>query len=243
MWVGFVMRDYICSICNKVFTIPSHLILHLRIHTGYKPHLCPHCTSSFTSQSNLNQHVLKHTGERPYECKECGKTFLRSTHLKQHMQAEHLQAYTAQMQARAIENSKQCPVCKIFFSSKQKLKQHRKNIHPPAATSTTVHSQIEPVGVVTTVTQSVTAACTVSTITSSLGGAVTVTHHLPTATVTTATQSTAESRALNTPPPLNLINGITDELQSVPDHSLTGTEGETSDSYDISYFIPDDWLE
>lgn len=49
---------YICTTCNKAFSRPSSLRIHIHSHTGEKPFKCPHagCGKAFSVRSNMKRH-------------------------------------------------------------------------------------------------------------------------------------------------------------------------------------------
>lgn len=53
---------YRCATCNKTFSRPSSLRVHMYSHTGEKPHVCPHpgCGRRFSVQSNMRRHLRVH---------------------------------------------------------------------------------------------------------------------------------------------------------------------------------------
>jgi len=57
-------RKHRCLLCNSTFKQPAHLKVHVRSHTGEKPHHCriPHCNSAFAQPGNLKTHELRHEG-------------------------------------------------------------------------------------------------------------------------------------------------------------------------------------
>ena len=49
-----------CRICSRVFASPSALRLHLRTHTGQRPHVCQICQRAFAQKGTLRSHMLTH---------------------------------------------------------------------------------------------------------------------------------------------------------------------------------------
>jgi len=46
----------VCGICNKVFSKPSQLRLHLNIHYFERPYKCENCAVSFRTKGHLTKH-------------------------------------------------------------------------------------------------------------------------------------------------------------------------------------------
>ncbi|PIO33529.1 hypothetical protein AB205_0081290 [Aquarana catesbeiana] len=59
---------FLCSDCNKCFTVRTKLIEHQRTHTREKPFSCSECGKCFSWKSSLITHARVHTGEKPYSC-------------------------------------------------------------------------------------------------------------------------------------------------------------------------------
>ncbi|XP_076460631.1 uncharacterized protein LOC143293555 isoform X23 [Babylonia areolata] len=50
---------YVCSICEKGFTIREQYRDHVNMHNNVQAHFCPHCSRPFTFKSNLRKHLRK----------------------------------------------------------------------------------------------------------------------------------------------------------------------------------------
>lgn len=95
----------ICAICNKVFTKPSHLRLHINIHYFERPFRCESCAVSFRTKGHLTKHersVSHHnkvsmtstfgaattSNPRPFKCTDCKIAFRIHGHLAKHLRSK-----------------------------------------------------------------------------------------------------------------------------------------------------------
>jgi len=97
---SFVRHDHhvVCQIdgCAKVLATQHSLRIHLRSHTGERPHSCTTCGKSFITRSAVRRHSVIHSEERNHQCPLCFKTFKTKGHLKQHSQV-HKQRLTNEL--------------------------------------------------------------------------------------------------------------------------------------------------
>ncbi|XP_011648179.1 uncharacterized protein LOC105434222 [Pogonomyrmex barbatus] len=95
----------VCGICNKMFSKPSQLRLHLNIHYFERPFRCENCAVSFRTKGHLTKHersVSHHnkvsmtstfgaattTNPRPFKCTDCKVAFRIHGHLAKHLRSK-----------------------------------------------------------------------------------------------------------------------------------------------------------
>ncbi|XP_057210070.1 zinc finger protein 516 isoform X1 [Triplophysa rosa] len=54
---GSQQGEYVCPVCRKSFSQPSHYRTHMRSHTGERPFQCRYCPYSASQKGNLKTHV------------------------------------------------------------------------------------------------------------------------------------------------------------------------------------------
>ena len=82
MYTTIINQEHKCLWpgCNKIFDSNYSLIIHIRVHTGYKPYICDldNCGKRFNQKCNLNGHQIRiHSNEKKYVClwNGCNKRF------------------------------------------------------------------------------------------------------------------------------------------------------------------------
>uniref|UniRef100_A0A4W5JUS8 C2H2-type domain-containing protein n=1 Tax=Hucho hucho TaxID=62062 RepID=A0A4W5JUS8_9TELE len=76
-----------CSHCGKKLSTKTRLKIHLKTHTGEKPHVCPDSGKSFAFRPSLTKHQkLSHSehGVKRQECSVCEKVFNQPGALRSH---------------------------------------------------------------------------------------------------------------------------------------------------------------
>lgn len=142
----FLLNNYKCDFCEKVFKDPIQLSNHKNVHLGLKPYKCVECDFNFTTRGELIRHTrYKHTLERPHKCTMCDYSSVELSKLKRHMRVHtderpylcpycdyasrdtfklkrHIRVHTG-------EKPYECPLCKKCFSQSNSLKVHMKSSH------------------------------------------------------------------------------------------------------------------
>ncbi|XP_046966347.1 uncharacterized protein LOC124534486 [Vanessa cardui] len=104
---GKLMEDgrRVCDFCNKTFTKPSQLRLHLNIHYMERPFRCSVCAVSFRTRGHLQKHERSGShhnkvsmtstfgaatsfNPRPFRCSDCNIAFRIHGHLAKHLRSK-----------------------------------------------------------------------------------------------------------------------------------------------------------
>ncbi|XP_043550145.1 zinc finger protein GLI2a isoform X3 [Chiloscyllium plagiosum] len=124
----FVCRWRDCSREQKPFKAQYMLVVHMRRHTGEKPHKCTFegCSKAYSRLENLKTHLRSHTGEKPYVCEHegCNKAFSNASDRAKHQNRTH-----------SNEKPYVCkiPGCTKRYTDPSSLRKHVKTVHGPDA--------------------------------------------------------------------------------------------------------------
>ncbi|KAM9805074.1 zinc finger protein GLI2a [Neosynchiropus ocellatus] len=124
----FVCRWEECSREQKPFKAQYMLVVHMRRHTGEKPHKCTFegCAKAYSRLENLKTHLRSHTGEKPYMCEHegCNKAFSNASDRAKHQNRTH-----------SNEKPYVCkiPGCTKRYTDPSSLRKHVKTVHGPEA--------------------------------------------------------------------------------------------------------------
>lgn len=113
-------KPHVCKYCNKQFTAPSYLKVHMVKHTGEKNFKCDLCNRKFVSKEALLYHTRRHTGDKPYSCTLCDERFVNASARAEHIKFKH------------VGPTLMCEICSRKFFTPSFLKQHIKKHHDPS---------------------------------------------------------------------------------------------------------------
>ncbi|KAK7096223.1 uncharacterized protein [Littorina saxatilis] len=136
-------KPYQCGICSRWFGCKSHVVEHMRTHTGEKPFQCTLCDKRFSQKSNIYQHMNTHTKERPFRCNDCGKDFMYRGSLYKHKRLHtgerpytcgvcsrrftHASQLFEHLRTHTNERPFKCGVCGRAFAHSGTMHRHQRN--------------------------------------------------------------------------------------------------------------------
>lgn len=116
-------RLFNCEYCNRSFTRPNHLEVHMHTHSGIKPFTCAVCSSQFSRKSSLTNHLLLHSTTKPLKCSSYNSTRNTNNELERHI-TEHSDKVSELKSAQLHSRKWCCAYCQKMFSKKDDLQRH-----------------------------------------------------------------------------------------------------------------------
>ncbi|XP_071111117.1 uncharacterized protein [Haliotis cracherodii] len=119
-----------CFVCDRVLANKSSLNVHMKIHTGHRPHKCATCDKAFFQKTHLIAHMKTHNKQNAqggsqvnnqFSCRVCGKSFKtyrgRNSHMRSHKAVKA-------MNLKSTDKLFKCKFCGKVFPTFQGRNKH-----------------------------------------------------------------------------------------------------------------------
>ena len=74
-----------CNQCDYASPYASHLMAHLKTHSGEKSNKCNQCDFASSQAGNLRTHLKTHSGEKSNKCNQCDFVCSQAGNLRRHL--------------------------------------------------------------------------------------------------------------------------------------------------------------
>ena len=129
----------LCHVCG-IYLRTAKLEMHMDLHSSGRQFLCGVCDRIFSSSRALNVHKKWHDAEKNFECEKCNKRFSSANQIKRHIRSEHASnsTYTCvdsstrheiHKNPNDAENSFECGICNKKFRSSERVRRHVRLVH------------------------------------------------------------------------------------------------------------------
>ncbi|XP_023292624.2 transcription factor grauzone-like isoform X4 [Lucilia cuprina] len=117
-------KTFQCEKCSKTFSSKASFEHHMVAKHVPREEFkfeCPECKKKYPSKRRLNEHRHHHNPAQAYVCDQCGKTVYTLNTLHKHKKVVH--------GVKPPKIQLQCEFCKRFYTGKQNLQHHIRNMH------------------------------------------------------------------------------------------------------------------